>query len=104
MMSLIDCMVMHTNEVMIDAGGEGDRWDAWSYMMRDGDIHRPILNTNCGVFRSRDDAISWMNRVVEAVKSVSESGDKNSYIQALLPLTDELITLVEERKKNGELS
>jgi len=105
MMSLIDCSAMQSNEVMVDAGGKGDRWDAWSYLMRGGDIHRPILSSSNGIFRSKDDAVDWMNRVAAACKSVPDEKifDNDSYVEVLKPLAEEFIALTEERKENGEL-
>lgn len=105
MMGLIDCSAMATNEILVDAVGDDEKgWDAWSYLTRFGEIHRPILSTNSGQFRTKEQATAWMDSVVQACKAVPEGSlmSEQYYAEALAPCLDAFIKIMNEGKDAEE--
>lgn len=59
------------NETLVDAhkSSVNGLYEAWLYMLRDGEIHKPMLNTD-PVFETQGEAIASMNATVEAVRGM----------------------------------
>ena len=99
MISFIDALVIQSNEesdILVTAGGKGDKWDCWIYLLRGGEIHRPIWNTNGGLFASKNDAVSFGNRFVKALRETD--GERDNMAKAIGPLCDEVVKLIEKVK------
>ncbi|MFA6228461.1 MAG: hypothetical protein WC668_04760 [Patescibacteria group bacterium] len=73
---MIDFLVIQNrgDDVKCDAGGpskKGGKFVAWINLYNYGEYHRPVLNTN-DIFDSAEQAISWAERFVNAIRTEPE--------------------------------
>jgi len=73
-MRLITVMEIQGNypeNILIDAGkNDKGKFDAYMYMKRGEDIHKIMLSTNGGYFKSEKEAIDYMTNVAEDAMKV----------------------------------
>ena len=70
--SRITALEIQGNETLVEARKSeiNGLYEGWLYMLRDGEIHKPMLNT-APVHETQGEAIASMDAIVEAVRGMS---------------------------------
>ncbi len=77
-MNLITALEVHGNypeNILIDAGGKDKNWDAFMYLKRDGHIHKIMLSTSGSPFKSKQEAIDYMDDLAKQENTLTKSSD-----------------------------
>lgn len=71
--SRITAMEIRGNEVLCDAHGpaENGKFEGWIYMLRGGEIHKPMLNSDAR-YDTPEIAIIAMEEVVKSVRDMTD--------------------------------
>lgn len=73
--ALLAAYELTTNEKLIDTAQhkETDKWCFWIYLMRNGSIHRPSVNSDC-IYDTKEQAKEAANDLIKSCKEYVENG------------------------------
>ncbi len=77
-LSRLSAMMMQGNETLCEAQGPYDngKYGGYIYMLRDGEIHTPIVSVDYGYYKSAEEAVEQLEDLVKEVRELDLNAEE----------------------------